>query len=94
MRVKEHSIDPRLFNLDESKKATKPTLALSQDYSTWMRVHIHSLYPKTIDSDESKKATKPTHNLSDQISITHESNKALQYMPSPKLTTQIDSSEE
>jgi hypothetical protein len=65
MRVKEHSTYHRLFNLDKSKKATKTTLALSQDYSTWMRVHIHSPCPKMIDSDESKKATKPTLTLLD-----------------------------
>jgi hypothetical protein len=30
MRVKEYSAYPRIFNLDERKKATKPTLVLSQ----------------------------------------------------------------
>jgi hypothetical protein len=30
MKVKENLTYPRIFNLDESKKATKSTLALSQ----------------------------------------------------------------
>jgi hypothetical protein len=54
MRVHIHLPHPKLFNLDESKKAAKANTLPILSYSTWMRVKMHSPYPGLFNLDESK----------------------------------------